>query len=90
MKIRLGTRGSALALKQTELVMSHLQEAYQKKASQLSSDPSNTSISSNEPLELECVIIETKGDRDQTTPLSQIGGQGLFIKEIEQALLIRE
>ncbi|VDN46081.1 conserved protein of unknown function [Petrocella atlantisensis] len=87
MKIRLGTRGSALALKQTELVMSHLQKAYQKKADQLSSDPSNTSISSNEPLELECVIIETKGDRDQTTPLSQIGGQGLFIKEIEQALL---
>jgi len=84
MKIRLGTRGSALALKQTELVMSHLEKAYQQEAYNQNSDSFNSSI---EALELECVIIETKGDMDQTTPLSQIGGQGLFIKEIEQALI---
>lgn len=31
--------------------------------------------------------ITTKGDKDQTTPLSKVGGNGLFIREIERALL---
>lgn len=31
--------------------------------------------------------MTTQGDRDKTSPLSQIGGKGVFIKELEQALL---
>ncbi len=38
-------------------------------------------------LETEIKIIQTTGDRDQQASLSQIGGQGVFTKEIESALL---
>ena len=38
-------------------------------------------------LAIELVIIKTLGDRNLDTPLAQIGGKGLFIKELEQALL---
>ncbi len=39
--------------------------------------------------DLTCTIvtISTQGDRDKVTPLSVIGGQGIFIKELEQAIL---
>jgi hydroxymethylbilane synthase len=36
------------------------------------------------------VIIKTTGDKIQDVPLAQIGGKGLFIKEIEEALLKEE
>jgi hydroxymethylbilane synthase len=36
------------------------------------------------------MIIKTAGDRQQERPLSEIGGKGLFVKEIEDALLRRE
>ncbi len=32
-------------------------------------------------------IIKTKGDKIQDVPLAQVGGKGLFVKEIEEALL---
>ncbi len=38
-------------------------------------------------LEIELIIIKTEGDRILDTPLAKIGGKGLFIKELEQALL---
>lgn len=38
-------------------------------------------------LEIETVLIETRGDQDRTTPLHQQGGVGLFTKELERALL---
>lgn len=38
-------------------------------------------------LEVELVKIVTQGDRRTDVPLSQVGGKGLFVKEIEEALL---
>jgi len=38
-------------------------------------------------VETEIVIIKTSGDKQQMSPLSQIGGKGIFIKELEEALL---
>ena len=38
-------------------------------------------------VETEIVIIKTAGDKMQQAPLSQIGGKGIFIKELEEALL---
>jgi len=38
-------------------------------------------------VEAEIVIIKTSGDKQQLSPLAQIGGKGIFIKELEEALL---
>lgn len=38
-------------------------------------------------MESEIVIIKTSGDKMQQAPLTQIGGKGIFIKELEEALL---
>src|SRR5258708_8570702 len=38
-------------------------------------------------MEAEIVIIKTSGDTMQEAPLRQIGGKGIFIKEVEEALL---
>jgi hydroxymethylbilane synthase len=66
--LKIGTRGSALALAQSNWV-----------ASQISSR--------NPGCRVELVIIKTSGDKILDVPLAQIGGKGLFIKEIEEALL---
>ena len=67
-EIKIGTRGSALALAQSRWVAAQ--------------------ISGRHPAcRVELVIIKTTGDKIQDVPLAQIGGKGLFIKEIETALL---
>lgn len=66
--IRIGTRGSALALWQANWVKSQLE----------SLDPGLT---------VELTIIKTKGDKILDVPLAKVGGKGLFVKEIEEALL---
>lgn len=67
-EIKIGTRGSALALAQANWVAAQ--------------------ISGRHPAcRVELVIIKTTGDKIQDVPLAQIGGKGLFIKEIEEALL---
>jgi hydroxymethylbilane synthase len=38
-------------------------------------------------LEVEAVLIETTGDRRTDAPISAIGGQGVFVKEVQQAVL---
>jgi hydroxymethylbilane synthase len=38
-------------------------------------------------IQVETVVVETLGDRDQVAPLSAIGGQGVFVKEVQAAVL---
>ncbi len=66
--IRLGSRGSPLALWQTRTIAEALQ-------------------SHHPGLQTEIVIIRTEGDRNRQDPLSKIGGQGVFVREIEAALM---
>ena len=68
--IRIGTRGSALALAQTEWVKQKLEERYPG-------------------LRVQLVTIRTSGDRFLSAPIKAIGGKGIFVKEIEEALLRR-
>ena len=70
--IRLGTRGSALALAQVHEVRARLAEAHGEFA------PEDA---------VEIVVIKTTGDTVQDRALAEIGGKGLFTKEIEDALL---
>lgn len=74
MRIRLGTRSSPLALAQTALVKNAL----------LSHARSGEKDS---PLTIDIVPVATTGDRIQT-PLSDIGGKGLFTKELQDALMM--
>ncbi len=67
-KIKIGTRGSKLALKQAALVQEALWGAHGG-------------------IETELVIVHTRGDRVQDSPLSQLGDKGVFASELEQALL---
>ncbi len=70
--LRLGTRGSKLALTQAGLVRDALVKAVPALAA---------------PDAIEIVAIRTTGDVIQDRPLSEAGGKGLFVKEIEEALL---
>jgi hydroxymethylbilane synthase len=65
--LRLGTRGSALALVQARTVAALLRE--------------------RTGAECEIVVIRTSGDTMADARLSEVGGKGLFVKEIEEALL---
>ena len=67
-KIVIATRGSKLALWQSEHIKSEL----------LKIDPS---------LEIKLKIVVTQGDKILDKPLADIGGKGLFIKEVEDELL---
>jgi hydroxymethylbilane synthase len=64
---RLATRGSPLALHQTELVAGALRDAY----------PGVT---------VETVVVRTRGDEEAAASLDQIGGQGVFVTEVEAAV----
>jgi hydroxymethylbilane synthase len=66
MLIRLGSRGSRLALVQAELAAEQLRRP---------------------GIEIALVPITTVGDRDRSKPFGQIGERGVFVKEIEEALL---
>jgi hydroxymethylbilane synthase len=66
--VRIGTRGSKLALTQTRWVQGRLQHE-------------------RPDLDVQLVTITTSGDRFVDQPLSTIGGKGLFVKEIEEALV---
>jgi hydroxymethylbilane synthase len=66
--LKIGTRGSQLALWQANWVKTVIEAG----------DPS---------LSIELVIIKTTGDKILDVPLAKVGGKGLFVKEIEEALL---
>jgi hydroxymethylbilane synthase len=68
MILRLGSRGSRLALTQAELVAEALRQAHGD-------------------LDIALVPITTAGDRDRSKPFGEIGARGVFVKEIEEALL---
>src|SRR5215203_5431888 len=72
--LRLGTRGSKLALTQAGLVRDALARSMPALAA---------------PDAIEIVVIKTTGDAIQDRPLSEAGGKGLFVKEIEEAMLAR-
>jgi hydroxymethylbilane synthase len=64
--IRIGSRGSRLALTQAELAAERLRV---------------------DGVEIALVPITTAGDKDRTKPFGEIGSRGVFVKEIEEALL---
>ena len=64
--LRLATRGSPLALRQTELIAELLRARHPD-------------------LEVEVVVVRTRGD-DLSAPLDLIGGQGVFVTEVEAAV----
>jgi hydroxymethylbilane synthase len=66
--LRIGSRGSRLALTQAELAAEELRRT---------------------GAEIVLVPITTAGDRDRTKPFGEIGSRGVFVKEIEEALLAR-
>ena len=69
--LRLGTRGSPLALAQARMV----------KAALLAAEPGLDDAA------VEIVVVSTQGDRIQDRTLAEIGGKGLFTEEIEAGLL---
>jgi hydroxymethylbilane synthase len=69
--IRIGTRGSPLALAQARETRERLAAAHPALAA---------------PDAVEITVIRTSGDMVQDRPLAEIGGKGLFTKEIEEAL----
>ncbi len=66
--VRIGTRGSKLALWQAEWVKAALEKTAPG-------------------IRVELLVIKTKGDKIQDVPLAKVGGKGLFVKEIEEAIL---
>jgi hydroxymethylbilane synthase len=66
--LRLGSRGSRLALTQAEIAADALRSV-------------------NPDLDVALVPITTAGDRDRSKPFGEIGERGVFVKEIEEALL---
>ncbi|MBI4414380.1 MAG: hydroxymethylbilane synthase [candidate division NC10 bacterium] len=66
--LRMGSRGSPLALAQSREVAAALEARHPG-------------------LRVHLTVIRTSGDRIQDVPLAEVGGKGLFVKEIEEALL---
>ena len=71
MILKIGTRGSKLALAQSGWIKDKIEQYHPD-------------------LQVELVRIKTKGDKILDSPLSKIGGKGLFVKEIEDALLKKD
>lgn len=71
MQLKIGTRGSSLAVTQSEWIKNQIE-------------------SRHPDISVELIRIKTKGDKIIDSPLSKIGGKGLFVKELEDALLRKD
>ncbi len=71
MILKIGTRGSKLALAQSQWLKKRIEARYPH-------------------IQIELIRIKTTGDKILNSPLSRIGGKGLFVKEIEDALIRKE
>lgn len=71
MILKIGTRGSKLAIAQSLWVKKRIEARHRD-------------------IRVELVTIKTTGDKILDSPLSQVGGKGLFVKEIEEALLTKQ
>ena len=71
--LRIATRGSQLALRQAEAVGDAIASA--------------APAAARGSVAIELVVVETAGDVQRDRPIGAIGGQGVFVKEVEQALL---
>ena len=71
MSLRIATRGSGLALKQTQRVAELISQKFPA-------------------IQLETVVVSTVGDRDTKTPIQEIGGQGVFVTDVQSAVLSGE
>ncbi len=69
--LRIGTRGSPLALAQTHQIRDALAAQWPQLAA---------------PGAIEIIVIRTTGDKVQDRPLAEIGGKGLFTKELDEAM----
>ncbi|MCK9181360.1 MAG: hydroxymethylbilane synthase [Fibrobacteraceae bacterium] len=70
-KLKLGTRGSGLALAQADLAKKCIEDKFPEYS-------------------VEICVIKTSGDKDRVRSLVAFGGEGVFVKELEQALLEKE
>ena len=71
MSLRIATRASGLALKQTQRVAELISQKFPA-------------------IQLETVVVSTAGDRDTKTPIQEIGGQGVFVTDVQSAVLSGE
>jgi hydroxymethylbilane synthase len=71
LSLRIATRGSGLALKQTQRVAELISQKFPA-------------------IQLETLVVSTAGDRDTKTPIQEIGGQGVFVTDVQSAVLSGE
>ncbi len=71
MSLRIATRGSGLALKQTQRVAELISQKLPG-------------------IELETVVVSTAGDRDKKTSIQELGGQGVFVTDVQSVVLSGE
>ena len=71
MSLRIATRGSGLALKQTQRVAELIAQK-------------------SPGIELETVVVSTAGDRDKKTSIQELGGQGVFVTDVQSVVLSGE
>lgn len=101
--IKIGTRGSQLALWQANWVKGEIERIFNRESdiNPKSIEPNHSSIETSRQYSeikrdgssfptIEIVKIKTTGDQITDRPLSMVGGKGLFVKEIEQQLIDRE
>jgi len=71
LSLRIATRGSGLALKQTQRVAELISQKLPG-------------------IELETVVVSTAGDRDKKTSIQELGGQGVFVTDVQSVVLSGE